>query len=300
MSFLRICSVLLLILSAYAQPSSPSNSDLDRRIERQVRAYTEAPPDARISIGARAPSGFAGYEKLPVSIEANGVKKTVDFLLAKDGSKLLYVTELDLTEDPYARNMRRIDINGRPWRGAEHGKVSIVLYDDFQCPFCSRMYVDLMNEVMLHYRDSVRVIMKDFPIIDAHPWALRAAVDSNCLALEDAKAYWAFSDYVHTHQAEVSGRVKASGNPDLTQVDALAREIGQKHNLPPESLEACLKRQDPAQVESSLAEGKSLGVSATPTIFINGQKAEGVVSVEQLRVLLDPALSEGPGAKTGQ
>jgi protein-disulfide isomerase len=297
--FLSVFFLFLLWLPSAQQPSS-ANSDLDRRIERQVRAYTDAPPDAKITIGTRTPSAFSGYENLPVTIEGPSGKKTISFLIAKDGSKLLYMTVLDLKEDPYVRNMKRININGRPWRGAEHPKVEIVVYDDFQCPFCARMYVDLMNVVMLNYRDSVRVIMKDFPIVDAHPWAMRAAVDSQCLAAQDAKAYWSFADYVHTHQAEVSARVKASGSNDLMQVDALAREIAQKHNVKQDAVEACLARQDPVLVESSMAEGKELGVSATPTMFVNGQEAEGVVSVEQLRAMLDRALSEAPTSKPGQ
>jgi protein-disulfide isomerase len=291
---------MLTFLPVLSQQPAAANPDLERRIERQVRAYTEPPPDARISIGTRTLSTFPGYDNLPVTIEATGIKKTVNFLIAKDNSKLLYMTELDLREDPYLRNMQRIDINGRPWRGAEHGKVQIVLYDDFQCPFCARMYVDLMNVVMLNYRDSVKVIVKDFPIVDSHPWAMRAAVDSHCLAAQDTKAYWSFSDYVHTHQSEVSARVKAGGNNDLTQVDAVAREIAQKQNLKDDALQACLARQDPAMVESSMAEGKSLGVSATPTMFINGQEAEGVLSVKKLRVMIDRALNEAQAAKPGQ
>jgi protein-disulfide isomerase len=286
--------ILVFVLAALAQ-QGPHSPDLDRRIERQVRAYSQAPADAHILIGGRSPSIFTGYENLPVTIEANGVKKTLNFLIAKDGSRLLYLTEIDLKEDPYVRNIRRIDVNGRPWRGAEHGKVSIIVYDDFQCPFCARMYVTLMNEVMVHYRDSVKIIMKDFPILDAHSWAMRAAIDAHCLAAQDARAYWDFSDYAHTHQAEVSARVKS----DPTQMDVLAREVAKRHNLNSQPLEACLTRQDPSLVESSLAEGKSLGIGATPTVFVNGQEAEGVLTPEQLRAMVDRALSEAPAPNPG-
>jgi len=296
---IRILSFLLLAGTVMAQQASPMNSELQRRIERQVRAYTEVPPQAQILFGPRSVSKFNGYDNLPVSIEANGVKKTLTFLLAQDGSKLLYITEIDLKEDPYARNMRRIDTSGRPWRGAEDGTVSVVVYDDFQCPFCAKMYVTLMNEVMVHYRDRVRIVMKDFPLVEAHPWAMRAAIDAHCLADQSLAAYWDFSDYVHTHQQDVSAKVKAAGG-DLTAMDALTREIGQKHGLKPESLQPCLALQDPGKVESSLAEGKSLGVSATPTMFINGQEIEGGLSVEQLRGILDRDLKEAVSSQRGQ
>ena len=293
---IRILSLLLLAGTLIAQQAAPLNAELERRIERQVRAYTEVPPQAQISFGARTPAKFPGYDNLPVFIEASGVKKTLNFLLAQDGSKLLYITEIDLREDPYARNMRRIDISGRPWRGAEDGKVSVVVYDDFQCPFCAKMYVTLMNEVMVHYRDRVKIVMKDFPLIEAHPWAMRAAIDSHCLADQSLAAYWDFADYVHTHQQDVSAKIQTAGG-DLTAMDTLTRDIGQKNGLRQELLQACLALQDPGKVESSLAEGKSLGVSATPTMFINGQEIEGGVSADQLREILDRDLAEVPASQ---
>src|SRR5205814_2229706 len=94
--------VLLTTLSLVAQ-QPVTTAELNRRIERQVRAYAEAPPDAKITLGSRSPSGFADYENVPVTIEANGIKKTFNFLLSKDGRKLLYVKEFDLSEDPYAK-----------------------------------------------------------------------------------------------------------------------------------------------------------------------------------------------------
>ncbi len=292
MKILKLFFVFLLI-PAIAHAQKPASAELNQRIERQVRAYTEAPPNAQVTIGVRTPSNYAGYENLPVIIEANGIRKPVNFLIAKDGSKLLYVTEIDLREDPYAANMRKIDTRGRPFRGAENGPVTLVVYDDFECPFCSRMYVTLMNEVMTKYRDRVKIVMKDFPILDAHPWAMRAAVDAHCLADQDLTAYWEFSDYIHTHQQEVSAKViKAPGQIDAAAMDAIAQDSAAKHQLKPDALQACIAKQDETKVHSSIAEGKSLGVSATPTMFVNGQEVEGMLTAENLRLMLDHALSE--------
>ena len=77
-----IIPALLLSLIAIAQTQSQKSGPtaLDQRIERQVRAYTEAPPNAQVTLGARTPSNFAGYENLPVIIEANGIKKPVSVM----------------------------------------------------------------------------------------------------------------------------------------------------------------------------------------------------------------------------
>ena len=162
--------------------------------------------------------------------------------------------------------------------------MTLVVYDDFECPFCSRMYVTLMNEVMSKYRDRVKIVMKDFPILDAHPWAMRAAVDAHCLADQNLAAYWEFSDYVHTHQQEVSAKViKAPGQierPNGRNRERFGRQISGKAG----ALQACIAAQDQSKVNTSIAEGKSLGVSATPTIFVNGQEVEGMLTVENLRL----------------
>lgn len=295
-----VCSFLLLgfVVPLFGQSSPPP--DLSRRIERQVRAYAEAPPEATITIGVRSASSFNGYDNVPITIEANGVRKTVNFLLAKDGSKLVYLTELDLKQDPYAENMSRIDLTGRPFRGPENAPATVVVYDDFECPFCARMYVTLINEAMNRYRGRVKVVMKDFPLVEAHPWAMRAAVDAHCLADLSFPAYWDFSDYVHTHQPEVMEKFRATSNGGPAAIDAIAQGFGEKRALKSDQLQACLVRQDQTQVQSSMAEGKSLGVSATPTLFVNGQEVEGILSDESLRALLDRTLQEAASTKSGQ
>jgi protein-disulfide isomerase len=272
-------------------------SELNRRIERQVRAYAEAPPDSQLTLGNPVPSAFTGYDTLPVTIEQQGIKKTFNFLLSKDGKKLLYMKEFDLTQDPYAKVMSKIDLSGRPVRGAENAAVTMVVYDDYQCPFCARMYVTLVNEVMNRYRDRVRIVFKDYPIIDAHPWAMRAAIDSQCLARQNSAAYWDFSDYIHTHQQEVSSKFKEHTPDTPFALDTLAAETGQKHGANAAALQACLARQDKAPVETSMVEAKALGVSATPTMFVNGEEVEGVLSSEGLRLVIDRALKETSAAK---
>ena len=288
----KLLMLFMAVLPLVGQQPGPGRSDLDRRIERQVRAYAGVPPDAKVTVGERTASTFNGYDSVAVAIEQNGTKKVFDFLLSKDGKKLLYVKEFDLSEDPYVRTMKKIDTTHRPIRGAPDAKVTIVVYDDFQCPFCGRMYVTLINEVMARYRDKVRLVIKDFPLIDVHPWAMRAAVDSQCLAQQDSEAYWEFSDYVHTHQPDITQKTNAHAAGAAWPLDSTAVEIGQKHGVNAGMLQSCLASQDQSQVRAAMREGEELGVSATPTFFVNGQESEGILSVEQLRALLDRALSE--------
>ena len=296
-NLLLTVTAIMFVAPIMAQTNSPAQSELNRRIERQVRAYAEAPPDAHLRLGNRTPSSFNGYDNLPVVIEVKGTSKSFNFLLSRDGKKLLYMKEFDLTEDPYARIVRKIDLTGRPARGAENPAVTMVVYDDFQCPFCARFYVDLVNEVMNRYRDRVRIVVKDFPLADAHPWAMRAAIDSQCLAQQAPAAYWEFSDYIHTHQQDVTAKFKEHKGDTPYALDNLAAETGQRHGANAAALQACLARQDKTAVESSLAEGRSLGVGATPTMFVNGEEIEGVLTTDNLRLVIDRALKEAAAGK---
>jgi protein-disulfide isomerase len=67
---------------------------------------------------------------------------------------------------------------------------------------------------------------------------------------------------------------------------------GQRHNVDSTRLAACLKAQNEDQVRASMKEADSLGVNATPTLFINGQKIDGAVPINELRAALDTALRD--------
>ena len=118
----------------------------------------------KITVGPLRPSEFPNYDALTVHMDGNEKKADYDFLLSKDGKTLLRMTKLDLTKDPYAENMKKINIGGRPMRGNKDAKVVVVNYDDFQCPFCSRMHQTLFPEILKEYGDRVQFVYKDYPL----------------------------------------------------------------------------------------------------------------------------------------
>ena len=123
-----------------------------------------------------------------------------EFLLSKDGKTLIRFTKLDLTKDTYAETMNKISLADRPVRGNPDAKVTIVNFDDFECPFCARMHTTLMTEILPQYKDKIKIVYKDYPLLQMHPWAQRAANDANCLAKESGTAYWQLADYLHANQ----------------------------------------------------------------------------------------------------
>ena len=163
----------------------------------------------------------------------------MEFLVSKDGKTLVRMTKIDLTKDPYAETMKKIDVAGRPVRGNPDAKVTIVNYDDFECPFCARMHSTLMTEILQQYGDKIKIVYKDYPL-SMHPWAIHAANNANCLAKESGQGYWEFADYVHANQRAINGSQKDVQN-SFTELDHMTLDIGKKNGADAARLQACIK-----------------------------------------------------------
>ena len=283
--------LLLICLGCVAQSAPP---DLARKIERHVRSFYNLPAEVKVNIGSISPSNdVAGYDAVTVTLgDSSDKEKTKEykFLLSKDRTTMLRLTKFDLTRDPYNDLMSKIDVNGRPSRGAKSAKVVVVNYDDFECPFCSRMHQVLFPEILKEYGDRVTFIYKDYPLAEIHPWAIHAAVDANCLAAQNTDAYWDFADYIHANKKDVDNE-KTSG-ARLEAIDKMTMLQGQKHNVDVAKLQSCVKAQNEDAVRASMKEADGIGVNATPTLFINGIKIDGAVPVNELRAALDNALRD--------
>jgi len=284
--FQRSFLVLLLIcLGCSAQSTSP---DTAKAIERQVRSYYKLPPDVQVSIGPVRPSEFANFDAVKLTFSKGTRKDEYDFLLSKDNKTLVKMTKMDLTKDPNAEIMKKMDVRNRPTRGNKDAKVVVVNYDDFQCPFCSRMHQTLFPQIYKEYGDKVLFIYKDYPLAEIHPWAIRAAVNANCLAALNNDAYWDYADYLHANQQTVSAQ--QGHDAQNAFLDRAAVLQGQQHGVDSAKLAACIKTQDDNAVKASIKEGDGVGVTATPTLFVNGEEMDGALPIAEVRAILDRAL----------
>lgn len=284
-----LAGMLLLGLAAGCKaqtpPPSAPNPVLDRRIEIQVRSEFDLPADVNISVGARKPSSFPGYETLPVVIARQGATQEIDFLISNDSTKLVHMDTMDLTKDP----ANSIPIVGRPIRGNPNAKVTIVNFDDLECPYCGRMHQQLFPATMDHYGNLVRFVYKDFPLTDIHPWAMHAAVDANCIAAQSASVYWDYVDYLHGHGQEVNGDDR-NLTKSFAALDRIARQEATVGKLDQAALDACIAKQDETQIKASMLLAESLGIEGTPAIFVNGEKINGAVPTNELWIVIDRAL----------
>ena len=275
-----------------AQVSGPSTAltpEIKRRIQTEIRSRYNVPPSIGVNLSELKASEVPGYDQVTVTFTGGTHNTTFDFLVSKDRKMLARMEKFDISQDL----MAKIDVKGRPVRGNANAQVTIINFDDFQCPFCSRMHATLFPGILQAYGDKIKVIYKDYPLVEIHPWAMHAAVNANCLAEQSNDAYWDFADYVHGNQKEVSGRSRPESFANL---DRIAKDQAQKHQLDLQKLQACIQKQDETAVRASMAEADKLGVDSTPTLYVNGEKSTGVVPEDVLRTMLDRALGQDGSA----
>jgi protein-disulfide isomerase len=268
-----------------AAQAAPLTPEITHRIITEIRSRYSVPPQVSISLSEPKTGATAGYDDLVVSFTGGANTTHHDFLISTDRKTLAHVEKIDISQDL----MSKIDVKGRPVKGNPNAKVTIINFDDFQCPFCSRMHSTLFENVFKDYADKIKVIYKDYPLIEIHPWAMHAAVDGNCLGEQNGPAYWDFADYIHANQKQMAGK---SPTDAFQNIDNLAKEQAQKHQLDAGKLQACMQKQDETAVRTSMAEADKLGVDSTPTMFINGERLTGVMPEAELRAVLDRALAD--------
>ena len=271
-----------------AQDSQPSSKiTFDRKIELMVRSKFDVPGDCEVRISSRAPSTVPGFDTLHVSVTRGQENVDVEFLISSDNKTLAKLEKFDLDNNPALL----IDIQGRPVRGNTGASVTVVSFDDLECPVCGRMHQILFPEAFRRYGNQVRFIYKDNPLTDIHPWALHAAVNAHCLADQSADAYWSYVDYIHAHSQEVTGEVRSIERSNST-LDRIASEQGTKANLNANQLQACLKKQDETPVRQSMKEAARLGLNFTPALFVNGEEVHGLTTEDAVWNTIDRAIRE--------
>jgi protein-disulfide isomerase len=282
----RFLAVLLaLSLTAGCKAQTASDPALDRRVEVTVRSQFNVPQDYNVALGARKPSAVSGYDELPITLSHGTHSQVVDFLISSDGTKLARLETFDLTKEPGSD----IEIAGRPVRGNPAAKVTVVSFDDLECPYCARMHQSLFPATLKRYGDQVRFVYKDFPLTEIHPWAMHASVDANCLAAQSGDVYWTYVDYLHSHGEEVSGPDRNEAR-SFAALDRIARQEAAVAKLDSAKLDACLQKQDESVVNRSLKEASSLGLDGAPALFINGERINGAIPEEQVWMVIDRAL----------
>ena len=152
----------------------------------------------------------------------------------------------------------RIDLLERgddPNLGPRDAKVTIVAFEDFECPFCFQAQ-PFIKRMLAKYPNDVRFVYKDFPLNSIHPRAQGAAEAGQC-AFEQGK-FWQFHDELFAHQDRLA--------------DAFYRTVAKDIGLNLTVFNECYATgKHKKRVAEDVELGRTLGLIGTPTFFINGE-----------------------------
>jgi len=170
-----------------------------------------------------------------------------------------------------------IEVGNAPAKGDKKAPVTIVLYSDFQCPFCSRVGPTL-KQIEEKYGNKVRVAFKHQPL-PFHPNA-RIAASASMAAHEQGK-FWEMHDLLFKNQQKL----------DRQSLDTYAQEL--KLDMR-KFTDAMNNDKFKAVIDSDQAEGNKVGANGTPTLFVNGRKIVGAQPFENFAKLIDEELAKAP------
>ncbi|MEO8800919.1 MAG: thioredoxin domain-containing protein [Polyangiaceae bacterium] len=196
-----------------------------------------------------------------------------DLKVAKGGADVAPAVAQAASEDDAAIPIRATD----PTWGSRTAPVTIVQFEDFQCPFCSRAERTMSALKKEYGPDKLRVVWKDSPL-PFHPNARPAAEwGAGVMALAGSQAFWKFHDAAFDNQADLG--------------DAKYAEWSKLLGLDPQSIARGVKAHTwSAGIDDDLALAKKLDANGTPSFFVNGVSLVGAQPIEKFEEIIDDQL----------
>jgi|SRR5436190_8814674 len=245
--------------------ASPASSQTQKNIEAYLRNLYAFGPDVKLIIGPLRESPVEGILETNIDVTIGENKEAAKFYVSKDGRFLFRGDVSDMTKDPLAENLAQIRMTDAPALGDPKAPVTIVEYSDFECPVCRNLH-DALRRILPTYAGKVRVIFKDFPIEQLHPWARTAAIAGRCAYQQKPDAFWKMYDLIYDNQEIISA---ANAWTKMT-------EYAVQSGLDADAFKSCMASPEAsAAVNASHANGEKLELNSTPTVFVNGRRMVG-------------------------
>ena len=217
--------------------------------------------DLSWKISSIKPAGVAGLAEVTVILAGPQGQQLSRFYVAPDGEHALTGDIIPFGARPFdpAKKLLEKGISG-PTRGPKDAPVTIVEFGDLQCPACKAAQPTI--EALVAAEPNARFVFQNFPL-EMHNWAAKGAAYADCVGHASNDAFWKFVSKTYDTQADITAE-----NAD-EKLTALADGVGLKGA----DIAACAATPDTkARIEASIALGKSVDVTGTPTLFINGRR----------------------------
>jgi len=244
-------------LNTHATPNLPSESVVDSFLQQQF-GYEK---DLTWKISSIRPAGVADLAEVTVVLAGQQGQQMMRFYVTPDGEHALVGEIILFGARPFdaAKNTLNKGITG-PAKGPKDSPVTIVEFGDLQCPACKAAQPTI--EALVAAEPNARFVFQNFPL-DIHNWAAKGAAYADCVGRASNDAFWKFVSKTYETQSDITAE-----NAD-EKLTALADGAGVKGS----EIAACAaKPETKKSVDASLALGKSVDVTGTPTLFINGRR----------------------------
>jgi protein-disulfide isomerase len=235
----------------------PSEATVDSFLHQQFGYET----DLTWKISSIKPSTVPGLAEVTVVLASPQGQQPTRFFVAPDGQHALVGEIIPFGARPFdpAKQLLGKGITG-PERGPKDAPVTIVEFGDLQCPACKAAQPTI--EALVAAEPNARFVFQNFPL-EMHNWAAKAAAYADCVGRASNDAFWKFISKTYEAQSDITAE-----NAD-EKLTAIADGAGVKGA----DIAACaVKPETKASVDGSVALGKSVDVTGTPTLFINGRR----------------------------
>jgi len=235
-------------------------------------------------ISSIKPASVPGLAEVDVVLASPQGQQASRFFVTADGEHAVVGDIIPFGAKPFEPTMKMLEkgING-PARGPKDSPVTIVEFGDLQCPACKAAQPAI--EALIAAEPKARFVFQNFPL-EMHNWAAKGAAYADCVGQASNDAFWKFIAKTYEAQSDITAE-----NAD-EKLTALADGAGVKGA----DIAACATTPvTKAHVDASIALGKEVNVTATPTIFINGRTIGSVsqVPADSLKALVDFAAKQG-------
>jgi protein-disulfide isomerase len=252
----------------------PSPVELKQKLDAFLRNMFAFGPDVKLLIGDFKPTGIPDLLETNIEVTVSENKEEVKMWVSKDGKFLLRGELVDMGKDGFADNRAKLEVKDSPSTGNPNPSVTIVEFADFECPVCRQLH-EALRRLLPNYPQA-KLVFKDFPLEQIHPWARTAALAGRCAYQQDPKAFWKFYDKLYDDQDLISAANAWDKSVDYAGLAGLKTDV----------FKACMTGQEAAAaVNASIANGKLLDVGSTPTLFVNGRRLVGA-DAHQLEQLI--------------
>ena len=244
-------------VGTHATPDLPSEATIESFLQQQF-GYEK---DLTWKINGIRPSGVANLAEVNVLLASPQGQQFMRFYVAPDGNHALAGEIIPFGVRPFDPVKKTLEkgITG-PERGQKDSAVTIVEFGDLQCPACKAAQPTI--EALVAAEPNARFVFQNFPL-EMHNWAAKGAAYADCVGRASNEAFWKFVSKAYETQSDITAE-----NAD-EKLTALADGAGVKGS----EIAACAaKPETKKHVDASLALGKSVDVTGTPTLFINGRK----------------------------